>query len=90
MNHDERCCMKCGTGTLHEHDWYVIRYPHRGNPNDIRYSVEGMEKGKFNHDGLVELYGNYATCGKFEQENWAVQKAMELEDKNRTPYRSSQ
>ena len=80
MNHNERCCMKCGTGILHMHDWYVIRYPHRGNSKDIRFAVEGMEKGQFNDTGLREIYGNYATMGKFDQENWAVHKALELEE----------
>ena len=70
-------------------DYYVIGYYKdtsvfsllKKSTDKKLFVVEEMPKGKFYHDYLVKKYGNYSHHGKFEQENWAVQKAMELEAK---------
>jgi len=63
-----------------KHDYYIICYPCRGNPNNNKVVVEQMPYGKFYSDIFVKYYGNYTKWGPYEQENWAVKDAIRLED----------
>jgi len=64
-----------------KHDFYVVCYPYKGNPNDYKVVVvEEFEHPHFNSDTLVSKYGNYKYWGPYEQENWAVKAAIKVED----------
>ena len=56
-----------------EMDEVQMKYRNLKNPFII-------EQG-YNDTLFREIYGNYKTHGHFKQENWAVKKAMELEEK---------